>query len=103
MPQQLALEHALRYASQVHRDERALGATRRGVQPPRHDLLAGAVLAEDQHVRVRRPDALHELEHRPHRWRLRDQLGQAFFPERAILALEPLAVAQRAPQLDLSA
>ena len=38
-----------------------------------HAALAAAVLAGDQHVRVGRPDALDQLEHRPHRLGLGDQ------------------------------
>ena len=45
----------------VHRDERPRRARRDRVEPPRDDLLAGAVLAGDQHVGVRRRDALDQL------------------------------------------
>src|SRR5207248_5914771 len=66
-------------------------------------LLAGAVLAQDEHVGVRRPDPLHELEHRLHRGRLGNQLGETFPPQGAILALELLAAPQRPPELDVGA
>ena len=50
----LALEHALGEPAHVHRDQRPRGPGRGGVDPLRHDLLAGAVLAGDQHVGVGR-------------------------------------------------
>ena len=48
--EQLALEDALREAAGVDGDQRLPGAGRQSVQPPGHHLLAGAVLAGDQHV-----------------------------------------------------
>ena len=60
--EQLALEHALGEAAGVDGDHAAASARARdGVQRPRDDPLAGAVLAGDQHVGVRRPDARDQL------------------------------------------
>ena len=61
----------------VDRDQRSRRARRGGVQPARHQLLAGAVLAGDEHVGVGRADPLHQLEHRAHRRRRGDHLGRA--------------------------
>ena len=72
--EQLALEHALGEPARVDGDERPRRARRRGVQPARDELLAGAVLAGDEHVRVgRRRRARSSCEHRPHARRLGDQ------------------------------
>ena len=103
--EQLALEHALREPAHVHGDERLAGARARRVQPARDELLAGAVLAGDEHVRVRRADALHEAQHGLHRRAVGDDLDlrRRVAAERAVLALEPLRAAQRPAQLDLRA
>ncbi len=78
-------------------------ARRRGVQPSRDHFLAGAVLAGDQRVRVRRADPLHETQHRLHRRRFGDELRRARGAQREVLALEPLAAAQRAAEFHLRA
>ena len=79
------------------------GAARHGVQRLRDHALAGAVLAGDQHVGIRRPDALNQLEHRPHGRRLGDQQRPHVRLQRSVLGFEPLLPAQRARQLDLRA
>ncbi len=60
-------------AAGVDRDQRLAARGGDGVERPRDDALAGAVLAGDQDVRVRRADALDQLEHRLHRGGLGDQ------------------------------
>ena len=80
--EQLALEHAFREAAGVHRHQRLAGARRDRVERLRDRALAGAVLAGDEHVRVRRPDARDQLQHRLHRRRLGDQVR----PARALVA-----------------
>jgi len=69
----------------------------------RHRPFARSVLAGDEHVRFRRPDALNQLQHRPHRRRLGDEEGTGVRFERSILRFEPLLAAQRAGELDLRA
>src|SRR5947208_14533688 len=103
VPEQLALEQAVGKATQVDGDKGPLGPARRGVQPAGDDLLAGAVLSQDEHVGVRRADALHQLEHRLHSGRLGDQLGEALAAQRTVFALELLAATQRPAELDLGA
>jgi hypothetical protein len=99
----LDLEQRLGEAAQIDREERAAGATRGGVQPLRHDLLAGAVLAADQHVGVGRRHARHQLDHWPHRDRLGDHLRHTVPPQHPVFVLEAAGAPQGAPQLDLSA
>ena len=81
-------------------NDRAARARRR-VQPLRDELLARAVLAGDEHVRVGRPDALHQLQNRLHLRRLGDHLRQMVAAEQLVLRLEPLRASQRAAELDL--
>ena len=73
------------------------------MEPLGHDFLAGAVLAAHQHVGVGRGHPLHELEHRPHRRGLGDQLRGTVAAKQPVLALQPPGAAQRASQLDLGA
>src|SRR4051812_596732 len=54
--EELAFEYAFREAPRVHRDERLRGARRDRMKRLRDRALAGAVLAGEQHVRVRRSD-----------------------------------------------
>jgi hypothetical protein len=56
--------------------------------------------ARGEHVRVRRPDALHQLEHRTHLRRIGDELRHAVAAKRLILALEALALAEGTAHLD---
>ena len=74
---------------------------RRRVQPLRDELLARAVLARDQHVRVRRANTLHELENRLHLRRLGDHLRQMVAAQQLVLRLQPLCPPQRSAELDL--
>src|SRR5690606_6766225 len=103
MPEQLGLEDAVADPAGVDDDERSLGPRRGRVQPPRDDLLARAVLARDQDVRIRRPDPLDQLQDRTHRTRAGDQLRHAIPPEQPVLALQALGPAERTTQLDLGA
>ena len=73
------------------------------MQRLRHGALAGAVLAGDEDVGFRRPDARDQLEHRPHRHRLGDEHRPHVRLERSVFRLEPLLAAQRARQLHLRA
>ena len=68
VPEHLALEQAFREPAEVHGHERPGGPRRGGVDPVRHDLLAGPVLAADEHVGVRRRHPLDELA-APAAWR----------------------------------
>jgi hypothetical protein len=99
--EQLALEHAFGEPAEVHGHEGAAGTRRGRVQPAGDDLLAGAVLPGDQGVGVGRADPLHQAEYGEHRGGGRDQLGRAVAAQRAVLALESLARADGASQLDL--
>jgi hypothetical protein len=71
------------------------------VQRPRDHALAGAVLAQDQHVRVGRPDAGDHLEDALHRGGLGHQAGHALAAQQRVLSLEPLPLSQGLAQLDL--
>ena len=72
------------------------------MQGLRHQPLAGAVFAGNQHVGIGRADARNHIQHRPHGRRLRDQLWETLGAQGPVFLLEPLPFAQRAPQLDLS-
>jgi hypothetical protein len=65
-----------------------------GVQQLGDDLLAGAVLAGDEHVGVRGPDLRNELEHRLHGRRSGDKLRHAFGAQQAVLKLQLPRAAQ---------
>ena len=69
--EQLALEDPFRHAARVHDHHRPGSPARHGVQRPRDDPLAGAVLPEDQDVRVGRADARDDLQDALHRARTR--------------------------------
>ena len=101
MPEELALEDALGQSAGVHGDQRARGAQRDRVQRLRHQPLAGAVFAGDQHVGVRGSHARNDVEHGAHGRRLRDELGEPFGAQRVIFGFEALAFAQGAAKLDL--
>ena len=68
--EQVALDQRLGRRAAVEHDERPLRARRRVVDAARHQLLAGAALAEEQHRRVRLARALEDREHLAHRDRL---------------------------------
>ena len=57
----------------------------------------------DEHVGVARRDALHQLEHRLHGRRLRDQVGQATLAQALVFLLQALGYPEGAGQLDLGA
>ncbi len=99
--EELALEHALRDATGVDRDHRALAAGRHGVERPRDEALARAVLARDEDVRVGRPDAGDHLQHRLHGGRIGDDVRLSFAAQHQVLGLEALSAAQRPAQLGL--
>src|SRR5581483_9793385 len=60
--EQLGLQHLARQGAAVDRHERARGARRPLVDGARHQLLAGAALAEDQHRGVSRRHPLDDAE-----------------------------------------
>ena len=64
----------------VDGEERTLGARAGAVDAARHQLLAGAGLALDEHGDRRARGALHEREHRRHRRRASDDVGEAVAP-----------------------
>jgi hypothetical protein len=98
--EQLALDQVLRNRPAIDRNERPLAPPTRLVDRVRDQLLAGAVLAENQHGRVGRRHALHELEHLPDRLGLADDPVVALEAARAIRLLLQLDAAhvQRALQ-----
>jgi hypothetical protein len=65
-----------------------------------HQLLAGSVLAGDEHVRLARPDARDQVQHRSHRRGLGDQRRHAVAPQQPVLELQPAAEPERARQLE---
>jgi hypothetical protein len=84
--EELALEQGLGDRGAVDGEERLVGARRGAVDAARHELLAGAGLALDQHRDRRRRGALHQLEHLEHRAARADDL------------VEPVAVRHVAAQ-----
>jgi hypothetical protein len=65
--EQIALDQRLRRRTAVEHDERPVAPRRRIVDPARHQLLAGAALAEQQHGRRAPGRPLEDREHLPHR------------------------------------
>ena len=98
--EQLALEHRFGDAARVHRHHRARRARRQRVNGLGDEPFARAVLACNQHVRVRRRRPLDELDDGLHRRRSRNQRRRAVEAQ-ARRALELPPAAQRAAQLDL--
>ena len=84
-------------------DQRPLRARRKRVEGLRHDFLARAVLAGDQHVGVGGADARHHLQHGLHGARLGDERGQAFRAQKAVLRLQHVCLALHAMQIELRA
>jgi hypothetical protein len=72
--EQQVLEDLLRERGAVEGVERPLGAVALPVERARDELLAGAALAEDEHARHRRRDALDHLVDGAHLLALPDQL-----------------------------
>ena len=73
MAEQLAFEQILGDRAEIDRDQHLVGAARAAVQLARDQLLAGAVLAEDQDVGVGRPGALDQRPDPRHRRRVAEQ------------------------------
>jgi hypothetical protein len=67
MTEQLGFEQALAGCAEVDGDHRLVSAPRQAVDLARDDLLAGAVLAEDQDIGVGRRGAVDEHPHPLHR------------------------------------
>ena len=103
MSEELRFEHAFGHAAGVDGDHRPARARRDGVQGLGDEALARAVLAGDQHVRVRRPDARDHFEHRPHRRRFGEDRRAAVSLQRLVRGLELSSAANRAPQFGLRA
>jgi hypothetical protein len=87
---ELALEDPFGKTTGVDGDERLARAWRCGVQPPRDDLLAGAVVAGDEHVRVGRRDLLEESADRLHRARFAEHRRKSVASEPLVLGFESL-------------
>ena len=96
MAEQLAFDQFLGNRGAVHLDERPGPAPAERMDPARHELLARAVLAVDQHAAVRRRRRRHLVAQLAHRGALADhRLGPIDSrPQIAVLRLEP-ALAQR--------
>ncbi len=93
VPEQLAFKNALGQAARVDCDHRLRAARRDGVQRLGDNFLAGARLARNEHVGVRRPDARDHLQHRTHGLRLRDQGRNSVGSQQAVLGLQAQAAA----------
>ena len=100
MTKELALENTFGQPADVHGDHRPTAARGHRVQRPGHNALSRAVLARDEHVRVRRPDSVDELEDLLHRRRFGHELRRVL-PKQLVLALEALATTKCAAELDL--
>ena len=99
--EELRLEDALGHAAGVDRHHRTVGARRHGVQRLRDQALAGAVLAGDEDVGVRRADARDDVEHRPHRRRFGEQRRVPVGHQRLVRRFELPPAPDRAAQLGL--
>ena len=102
MAKQFALEDSFGEPARVHRDHGLRGASGEEVKGLGYDLLAGAVLAGDEHVGIRRTDARDQVAHGLHRPRLGNQLGP-FGAQQPVFSLQALPLAQRLAELNLSA
>ena len=78
MAEQLGFEQILRNGGGVDGDERLVGARAVAVQGARHQFLAGARFAVDQHGGVRLRQAADGAEHFLHRRRLAEDFGDGF-------------------------
>ncbi len=106
--EQLALDQLARERRAVHRDKRRAGARTAEMDRVRHQLLAGARFAPDQHRHVGRRDFVDRLENPHHRARAANHVLEAsrfqphLFDQLAVRALEQLLlhhVADLEPQL----
>jgi hypothetical protein len=89
MAEHFRLEDRFGDAAHVDLDQWPVGACRVGMQQARDDALAGAVLAQDEHVGIGGRDAAQLLQHRLHRRRLGNELA-------LLVALEDLVLAAQA-------
>ena len=103
MAEHLRLEHRLRDAAHVDLDEACLGTPGGIVQQARDDALAGAVLAEDQHVRIRRSDPCKAFKQASHGWCLGDETFGGRTAQQDVLGLQALATTTRATERTLVA
>ena len=95
MAEELALEQRLGKRGAVDRDERSLCTLTRAVDAARHELLAGAGLALDEHADGGCGGALHQAEHVGHGGRASDHVGEPIAtrdvpPQRADLGTQLL-------------
>ena len=99
--EQLTLKGAFRQSSGINGDQGAMGARGQAMERLRYHLLAGPVLAGDQHVGIGGTNASHELEDGLHCGRGGDELRSAFGAKHADLGLQPLGSFLRAAKLEL--
>ena len=99
----LRLEHRFRNAAHVDLDQRLARTRGARMQPARDDALAGAVLAEDQHVRIGRRDAIELREHALHRRRFGDEFLVGFVAQDFVFAFQPRRFTARNGQRELVA
>jgi hypothetical protein len=67
MPEELGLQQLARQGGAVDLQQRVRGARRRAMNGARHDFLADAALARQQHRGARGGDLRDEIAHGPHR------------------------------------
>ena len=92
MPEELALHQIARQGRAVQRDERLPRAPAAGVDGPRHQLLARARLAGDEHGRLAARGGPRTLEDRPHAARpAHDAIEAVVVRDQAMEALHPVA------------
>ena len=96
--EELALEQVLGDGAAVDRQEDRVAPVAEVVDGARHDLLADAALAGDQHRARHRRDALDQRHHLAHRRRLADQVLEV--PLALDLAAQELALPGELPVLD---
>jgi hypothetical protein len=97
----LALEGAFRKAAGIDGNERPGGAGRGSVEKLGDDLLAGAVLAGDEHVGIGGADLGDQLEDGLHRRRAGNELRHAFRAEQAIFKFKLACAAQGMVELSV--
>ena len=104
MTEQFAFENALGQAAHIDDDERFARANRNGVQRAGDDAFARAVFTGDEHVGIRRTDAIDQFEDGPHGGRFGDErLAFAADAKQFVFRFEPLAFAQCFAEFDLVA
>ena len=92
MTEQCALQQIRRQRAGVHSDEGAIGARRIGVDRFGDQLLAGARLAGNQNIGLRRRDLRNKVQHALHPLRFADDVREsvALFQRAAQFAVLPL-------------